>query len=367
MTCNKFLIYIAISLSILCNVVYSQDKLEIIWADAIRGRTTPEGTTVRILTGNVHLKQGNAELFCQHVKWYVEKHETILENSVKFVDPEKTLTADLVYYDDLNRITRAIGHVVVVDSIHTIHSDKAIYYELDDKIIADENVIINDNENQIELTGKHVEYLRIDEYAKIVGDPILVKKDSTGQEEIHVTGKKMEIFENGKRAVVSDSVNIFHSSGNAICEQAEFFKDENRMMLKINPVVWQKYDKLSGTEIELFFVNRELNKVVITGKAFVSSPVDTNDVTGKINRMLGDKITMLIHERKLERVLVEGKATSYYHILEDDDYKGMNKIIGDKITMHLENSEIKKINIESDPGSSDGTYFPPDAKYLPDN
>ncbi|MBD3289541.1 hypothetical protein GF337_12120, partial [candidate division KSB1 bacterium] len=46
----------------------SQEKLEIINADRGRGEITDQGI-VRHLEGNIHLRQGAAELFCEQVTW----------------------------------------------------------------------------------------------------------------------------------------------------------------------------------------------------------------------------------------------------------------------------------------------------------
>ena len=63
----------------------AQEKLEIINADRGRGEITDQGI-VRHLEGNIHLRQGTAELFCEQVTWYVDLHKTVLQKNVRFVD-----------------------------------------------------------------------------------------------------------------------------------------------------------------------------------------------------------------------------------------------------------------------------------------
>ncbi len=130
-------------------------------------------------------------------------------------------------------------------------------------------------------------------------------------------------------------------------------------MLKSEPEMLQKNDRVTGDEFELYFTDDELTRVVVAGHALIRSPRDTTNVDQYIDRLYGDKITLDLKNRKLERVLVEGKATSYYHVIEEAEYKGLNKVIGDKITMYLKDNEIQRITFESDPGVSDGIYYPP--------
>ena len=339
----------------------AQEKLVLNHADVMKGENTPKGNAI-IANGNVHCQQGNIQMFCQRVTWYKELHETIFEQDVKIEDESKILTAKKVFYNDQTRITRAIGDVVLIDSLNRLEADNAIYYENEEQIIADDNVTITDNENEVVLTGQHAEYWRNKEYALIIGEPVLIKKDSTGKEEIRVIGKEMELLEGGKRAIVKDSVKITHNNGKASCNKAEYFKSDNRLLLLEEPVVWQNRDRLSGNEIELFFENDELRQVIITKQALVTSPVDTTIEDSRLNKLLGEKISLFIEKNVLREVLVEGQATCYYHILEKGEYKGQNKIIGDKITMNIDQGEIKGIIIESDPECSSGIYYPPDLK-----
>ena len=353
-----FKIYLNLALIIFVLPCIAQEKLELKNADVMKGSTTPKGNMI-IANGNVFFIQGDLKMFCQRVTWYKDHHETIFEQHVKFDDGEKLLTADKIFYNDLTRITRAIGNVVVIDSLRKINADKTIYYENKELIIADDNVVITDNENEVILTGQHSEYWRNKEYASITGDPVLIKKDSSGQEEIRVTGNHMELFAGGEHTVITDSVRITHNKGKSKCNRAEYFKSDNRLLLLEEPLVWQNRDRMSGDEIELYFENRKLNKVIITGQALVTSPADTTVEDSRFNRLVGEKITLLIKNNVLNEVLVEGRATCYYHILEKGEYKGVNKIIGDKITMNINDSKINKIIIESDPESSSGIYYPP--------
>jgi len=354
----KFKIYIILIFLISAISCFAQKKMELNNADVMKGITTHKGNAV-MATGNVHFNQGNLHIYCQLVTWYRDLHETIFEQDVKFDDGEKILTANKVFYNDQTRITRAERNVVFIDSLHKLCADRVIYYENQEQIIADDNVVITDSKNEVKLTGQHSEYWRNKEYASMIGEPVLIKKDSTGQEEMRITGQKMELFSGGERAVITDSVRITHNQGESNCNKAEFFKDDNRLLLTEEPVVWQNWDRMSGKEIELFFDNRKLETVIITEQALVTSPFDTTVEDSRFNKMSGEKISLMIENSVLKEVLVEGRATCFYHIQENGDYKGLNRIIGDKITMDIAEGEINKITIESDPDCSSGIFFPP--------
>jgi lipopolysaccharide export system protein LptA len=362
---SKMNIQIFLFFILIYSALNADDKLHI-KADNLIQKKTDRGI-VRILEGNVFAYQEDAQLFCRYATWYVDQHETILQYNVKMDDGNKVIYADKVFYYDSTRITRAIGHVVIIDSLHNLKADSAIYYDNEERIVAHKNVIMTDDENQVTLTGRNAEYLRNEEYAIVTGDPVLIKKDSTGQEEIRVLGSKMELFKGSERALISDSVKIHHKSGRAKCDQAEYFQKDKKVILRGNPIVWQKQDKLAGQEIELVFDRNKLQSVKVMKQAWVTSPADTNNLNNnRINKLTGDEITILLENDAIKQVLVKGQATSYYHIYEKNEYKGMNKIIGDNITMLLTKGEIQKIIVESNPGASSGIFYPP-GKFVADS
>ena len=339
----------------------SEEQLEIVATDStdMRQSRTPEGILLELVK-NVHLRQGKAEMFCDHVRWLKEKGEVIIEQNVRIFDEHKELYADYVYYYIDSRVYKAYGNVVLKDSVRQVDGDEIQYFKLKDLIIADGNVFMQDRENFIEITSKHAELDNEKDYALITGDPIFIKKDSTNQEELRITGLKMELFEGGDKAVVTDSVKITHSEATARCDIAEFYRKTNEAVLKGTPVVRQKYDRLSGGIIHLFInkENNELRKAIVKDHAIVTSRVDTTRADQRINKLLGQQITMFFERRRLQKVVVENKATSYYYVIEDNEEKGLNKIIGDKITVLLKDRKITDIVIESTPQLSEGVFYP---------
>jgi hypothetical protein len=219
---------------------------------------------------------------------------------------------------------------------------------------------MKDSINYINILGQFAEFDDLKDYAFITGDPVLIRKDSTGKEELRITSLKMELFDGGDKAVVTDSVHITQSKANATCGLAEFYRKKNEIFLEEKPVTWQGGDRLSGELIHLFIGKNKLVKAIVSDEAVVTSRVDTTNLEDqRVNILTGQQITMYFENEELYRVEVENEATSYYYIYEDEEEKGMNKIIGDKISVFLNNNKIERIIVESKPELSSGTYYPP--------
>jgi len=334
------------------------EKLQIINADTTRHSKTVQGTLIELI-GNVHLRQGQAEMFCGLAEYWKDAHKTVVHDNVRIYDKDKVLYADRVIYFDIPQIFKAIGKVVLKDSIRQITAKQISYFKLEDRIEADHNVVLKDSLNIIDIFGEHAEFDNNKDYALITGNPVLIKEDSTRKEELRITSVKMELFENGDKAVVTDSVRITQSKAVATCGQAEFYRKTNEIFLKQNPVAWQEGDRLSGQIIHLFIKDNQLVKAIVENQALVTSCVDTTDKNQQLNTLSGEQITMYFENEELYHVDVENKATSFYYIYEDNEDKGLNKIIGDKISVYLKDRKIDRIIVESNPQLSSGTYYPP--------
>ncbi len=319
---------------------------------------TDQGIKIE-LYGNPHLRQGKTEMFCKRVLWWKDRGEVQIENEVRIFDEFKELTADYVYYYVDSKIYKAQSQVILKDSVRQVAADQIQYFKLEDREIADGNVVLDDWENDVKIFCGHAELDNEKEYALLVSEPIFVRLDSLGREELRITGQKMELFTGGDKAVVTDSVRILHKEATARCGVAEFYRKQNEIILKQAPLVWQKFDRLSGGTIHLFVSDKnELHKVIVEQNAVVTSRVDTTGVQKRENELTGHLITMFFENRQLTKVVVEKKATSYYYVIEEEEDKGLNRIIGDKITVLLENRKIVNIRIESNPQLSEGVFYP---------
>ena len=208
----------------------SEERLEIVPTDStdMKQTRTDQGILVE-LVGNVHLRQGKAEMFCKHVKWWKDAGEVIIEKDVEIYDGTKKLTADTVFYYTDTKIYKAFGNVVLEDSIHQITADRLFYFKSEDKVAADGNVILIDFENNVDIFSGHAELDNEKDYVVITIDPVLIRNDSTGNEDIRITGQKMELFDGGNKAVITDSVHITQKDASTTCGLAEFYREKNEI------------------------------------------------------------------------------------------------------------------------------------------
>lgn len=332
-------------------------KLRLVYADSAIS-FEENGRLIRELIGNVQFAQDSATLTCDRAREIPAEKKTIFSGRVHMQDGKRWLRAnEVAYFEDRNE-QRAVGNVSLGDGPNLLRARFVTYFQKERLAIADSSVVLTNRERRLRLTCGHLTYLREKEYTDATIKPVLVEFDSLYQESLRITGERIELFEGGQRAKVSREVKINRNNTRAECGEAEYFRDVERMELRLNPVTWQDNDKLTGERIELFLKEQKLERVHVVKNAEATSLVDTLKTGKRINTLSGQEITMLMRNEKVEQILVEGTATSVYYVIEEGQDKGKVRVQGDQITLLVDNQILKRVIIASTPGSSTGRFLP---------
>jgi len=332
-------------------------KLRLIDADSLVSFEV-NGQVVREFLGHVEFAQDSAQMLCDRVRQIPAENLTIFSGNVQMREGRRWLRANQIFFFENRREQQAVGNVMLGEGPNELRAKRATYFQNDRMAIADGDVVLTNRERRLRLTCGYLKYLRDTEYADATLNPVLVEHDSLNVETLRITGERIELFAGGKRAKVSKQVKMTRSNTRAECGEAEYFRDDERLELRIDPVTWQEGDKLTGERIDLFLDDQKLKRAHVINKAEVTSEIDTLKIGKRINTLSGREITMLLKDEKVEKVIVEGMATSEYHVIEEGEEKGKVRVQGDKITLFVENQNLKRVIIESDPGSSTGRFMP---------
>jgi lipopolysaccharide export system protein LptA len=335
----------------------ARGKLRLVHADSAIS-FEENGRIIRELIGNVEFAQDSATMTCERAREIPAEKKTIFTGKVHMREGKRWLRADEVLHFEGRNEQRALGNVSLGDGPNLLRAKFVTYFQKERMAIADSSVILTNRERRLRLTCGHLVYLRAKEYTDATIKPVLVEFDSLYNEALRITGERIELFDGGKRAKVSRQVKITRSNTRAECGEAEYFRDAERLELRVDPVAWQEGDKLKGRRIDLFLTDQKLNRAHVVENAEMTSEIDTVKVGKRLNTLSGKEITMLLKDEKVERAIVEGTATSEYYVIEEGKEKGKVRVQGDKITLFVENQTLKRVIIESDPGSSTGRFWP---------
>ncbi len=344
------------------SAVTGQDKrdepLRLIHADVLR-RETVGSQVLQKLEGNVKFVQGKTTILCDVASQLVVEHEYALIGHVKVFDEEQTLFADTVYiYEELQQEV-AIGNVVRLSGDDSTSADRMTFFEGEDRLFSQGHVQIRNVTDRTRLTGGTAEYYRAKDFGVITESPVLFLYDSLNVETTRVSADTMRIFQESKLTTASGNVRITQKDVVATCGFAQFFKQEDRIVMVKTPQVEVETRTISGDSLELFFEDSQINRATVVGHAAVVSDADSLSPGRWQNRSTGNRMLFTFAGEELQRVVIAEQATSLYHVVENREYKGENEISGDEIIIEFSNGEAKQVLVKSDPDVAEGKFSPP--------
>lgn len=121
------------SIALLCLILYgaqfsfSQQPIQLVHSDSVIGYKI--GTqNVRDFVGNVHLRQGNLDLYCGKAIHFIDENKAILISNVRITQDMMILSSDYIEYDGNKSEAYSQGEIQIVDTVSTLMAKKGIYY-----------------------------------------------------------------------------------------------------------------------------------------------------------------------------------------------------------------------------------------------
>ena len=334
------------------------EKMRLMNADNFMG-AIEKGQNVRKLRGNVRFRHGKTDVFCDRATQYLRDQRWVLENNVVIDDGETKIQADLVSFFERMKFYQASGNVLVTTDSTQMSAKKMKYFIDEQKTIAELDVRIVNEKDFTVITGAQAIREVENDYVKIMGKPVFVQNDSSGNEKMRITGELMESFEGGERFRVEDSVRIFHGDVRAEAGESEFVASESVMTLLENPKAWQQQNEMVGDTIRLKLENQQIHEVHLLSNAKATLYPDSLAKGQKPSTISGKNIFAHLHNEMLEQVIVDGTAILDYFVYENGEFKGKSHSEGDKITLYFAANNVIGMKSESNPGKAEGNFAPP--------
>jgi lipopolysaccharide assembly outer membrane protein LptD (OstA) len=280
-----------------------------------------------------------------------------LYGDVQFRHGTSNLRSDRAIWYKTSKQIVFMGKVEVEDKDQYLSADRLIYYERYKKAVADGKVKLVSQKEDAIISGEHGEYDRVKNYAFFILSPKLLihpdKKDSS----ISVTSDTMEYFVDEHKGIARKDVHIQKGEMDAYCGKAELYTKGNKIVLIDNPKARQKGSELSGEEMELYFKDNLVEKILVWGNAKASHTEMVDSLNAKSNTsfLSGKKISFFLENEKLKEVEVKENATSlYFPYSKETLVQTKNETSGDTINLYLKDNEVKRVLIR---GGAVGTYY----------
>lgn len=336
------------------------ERLRLVHADVLSGETDAQGREIREFVGNVKFRQGETILTCERATEFIDARRFELVGQVTFVDTVKSLFGDRFNYYESTKIAYVEGNVRLIDSTKTLTSDNLVYDDGNSEADAKGNVVLTDAAENVLILGDAANYVRDTGYAKVTGNASLTKTDSTDADTLVIYGRLFQMFDDGDRFLVTDSVRVVRGEIEAFCDTLEYFQEQSIIKLENSPRVHQDRQYLTGRSVSLLMEESDVKGIHIVGNAMAASTVDsTVSTTVPYDLLSGQDMMVYVTDEKIDSVLIKERATSYYHVLEEGQVKGLNKALGDELFIRFKEDTLSLVRVNSDPGASLGEFHPP--------
>jgi len=313
-----------------------EEVIELLRADSSHWNLEEDNVIISLF-GDVQFKHGNTYLNSDRAIWYKTAEQIVFLGRVKIKDEDVFLSAQ--------RLT---------------------YYQRQKKIIAEHNVRLLSQKEQVLITGQRGEYQRERKYAMFTHSSKLEIYPEKPESTIVVTADTLEYFAKKNKGFAKGKVHIKKGDMDAYCGLAELSRgdslhtEEDKVFLKQNPHATQKQNEISGDLMELWFEKRLIQKILVYGKAKATQKSegliekDTLATRGE-SYVTGEKISFLLENENLNQVDVEGNATSLFiPSSEDTVRKSKNEASGDTISLYMQDNQVQRVLIK---GGAMGTYY----------
>jgi hypothetical protein len=205
------------------------------------------------------------------------------------------------------------------------------------------------------LKGNYGLYYSDQETAMVTDNALMIQVD--GADTMYVHADTLRSIQNPDMKVQSRilrayyKVKIYRRDMQVMCDSLVYVEADSVFDFYGDPVIWSDENQLTASQISVYMIGQQLEKMEMYGVAFVASQKDSVC----FDQMRGKEMTGYFKENKLDRILVSGNGQTIYYATDQDVIVGANKTVCSDLTIYLKENQISKVVYTSKP---DGTYYP---------
>jgi len=269
-----------------------------------------------------------------------------------------SITSDsVIWYREYDAI-HFYGDVHAYDSVQHIRSGQLSYYHRDSLMVARDNVIAVHERDSIRTESQTARYDRKSDIIYLEDNPRLFLNYPDTANMIEIEAEYMTFFHADDQAEAQDNVVITYQETRATSGCAEFFRDENLLILTQEPHAERDSSEITGRVMRIRFAESGIDRIEVSDSAsafFVEKGDSTEGTFSGESILSGNDITFYFRDDQIRRITAAGEARSEYRPSADDTTgAGKNFVSGDSIFIFVDDRRISKAEIK---GGAEGIYI----------
>lgn len=336
-----------------------------------RGRITNADNTLTSIVGVYYVSESLFH-FKDSVKIvnpdYVMTADTMdynTETETSFFTGPTEVVGDSLYlycekgwYDTKNEVTSIWKNALINNKKQVIRGDSLFF---DDSLgygQAFRNVIIEDTTNHLAITGNYAWYNKINEKFLVTDKAVFIQISSQDSLFLHAdTISAITIIDSTlkshKLMRAYYGCRVFSKDLQAKCDSLSYSFQDSVIRLYNKPVIWSEENQLTADSMAVFTKNQQTERLELYTAAFIVSQVDSI----RYNQIKGRSLTGYFINNELNKIVIKGNAESLYYLLDGETIAGKDQSKSATIEATVEKGKIQEITIS---GTPEGFLDPPD-------
>ncbi len=256
-------------------------------------------------------------IYCEN-GWYDTKNDmSKLVKRPSITSTDQTITADSLYYDNNAFFGKAMGNVVITDTLRSVI-----------------------------LTGKRGELWDKKGMSYVTDSAIAITYDSEDSLFIHADTMWMNFDKERKVKMMQAyyGVRFYRTNLQGKCDSLSYAMTDSTIRLYDNPVLWSGKNQLTADSITIAVSGSRADSLMMYNTAFIVS----KDSTDSYNQIRGKNMVAYFVRNELAKINVDGNAQTVYFVREEDGYLiGVDLAQSSSMTVRIKNNTIHSITYQS--------------------
>ncbi len=268
-------------------------------------------TEITYYLGPTYISNEESNIYCEY-GWFDKKtNNSKLQKNAKIELEEQTLSSDTILYNQNTSIGEAFS-----------------------------NVIIEDTSQNLLITGNYAYLNEKDSFTLVTNEALLIQYFDADTLYLHAdTLINYQDSIKGRTTIGYHKVKFFKQDFQGKCDSLVMIEKDSLLYMYKEPVLWSDSSEMKSDTIIMKQNNGKIDKSFFKKNAFILSVLDSS----KFNQISGNNMEGFFKNGELNKILVFQNALTIYYPEDKDGYIGVNKASGENLKITLKESQIKKI------------------------
>ncbi len=256
-------------------------------------------------------------------------------------DSTSTLYAEEGWYDSNTGEAELLKSPVVNSETQKMKADYIKYNESDGNGRAVGNVVVEDFENKIVITGNLSFFNDKYETASVTDSALFMMYSEKDTLFLHADTLRTvpDTIEGEKIIMTYYGTRFFRNDLQGLCDSLVYYTKDSVVQLFKNPVIWSEQHQLVAEEIEMKQNTDAPDELHLKNNAFIISKLDS----GRFDQIKGRLMTGYVVNNELDNIYVNGSGQTLYYARQDEDIIGLNRVESSRILIRFKEGKIFRI------------------------